>query len=90
MLTTRLTDLLECEHPVMLAGMGGVAYADLVVASHAGAAPMPCDRMKPEIAELSLRPRATLSVMSLGRRIRSGGRSCSKFVLRDLLESRPW
>ena len=32
MLPTRLTDLLECEHPVMLAGMGGVAYADLVVA----------------------------------------------------------
>jgi NAD(P)H-dependent flavin oxidoreductase YrpB (nitropropane dioxygenase family) len=23
---TRLTDLLEIEHPVMLAGMGGVSY----------------------------------------------------------------
>ena len=59
MLPTRLTDLLECEHPVMLAGMGGVAYADLVVAvSEAGgfgtlgAAPMPFDRMTAEIAEI--------------------------------------
>lgn len=24
-LRTRLTDLLDCDHPVMLAGMGGVA-----------------------------------------------------------------
>lgn len=62
MLTTRLTDLLECEHPVMLAGMGGVAYADLVVAvSEAGgfgtlgAAPMPFDRMTAEIAEIRRR-----------------------------------
>ena len=62
MLKTRLTDLLECEHPVMLAGMGGVAYADLVVAvSEAGgfgtlgAAPMPFDRMTAEIAEIRRR-----------------------------------
>ena len=62
MLPTRLTDLLECEHPVMLAGMGGVAYADLVVAvSEAGgfgtlgAAPMPFDRMTAEIAEIRQR-----------------------------------
>ncbi|MFP5488353.1 MAG: NAD(P)H-dependent flavin oxidoreductase [Acidimicrobiia bacterium] len=62
MLMTRLTELLECEHPVMLAGMGGVAYADLVVAvSEAGgfgtlgAAPMPFDRMKAEIAEIRRR-----------------------------------
>ena len=34
---TRLTDLLGIEHPVMLAGMGGVAYAPLVAAvSEAG------------------------------------------------------
>ncbi|MCU0269663.1 MAG: nitronate monooxygenase [Acidimicrobiales bacterium] len=34
---TRLTDLLGIEHPVMLAGMGGVAFADLVAAvSNAG------------------------------------------------------
>ncbi|MEN3273387.1 MAG: hypothetical protein V7636_2148, partial [Actinomycetota bacterium] len=34
---TRLTEILEIEHPVMLAGMGGVSYADLVAAvSEAG------------------------------------------------------
>ena len=34
---TRLTDLLEIEHPVMLAGMGGVSYATLAAAvSEAG------------------------------------------------------
>ena len=34
---TRLTDLLEIEHPVMLAGMGGVSYSALVAAvSEAG------------------------------------------------------
>lgn len=34
---TRLTDVLEIEHPVMLAGMGGVSYSDLVAAvSEAG------------------------------------------------------
>jgi len=62
MLNTRLTDLLECEHPVMLAGMGGVAYADLVVAvsdaggfGTLGAAPMSFDRMKAEIAEIRTR-----------------------------------
>ena len=34
---TRLTELLEIEHPVMLAGMGGVSYHRLVAAvSEAG------------------------------------------------------
>lgn len=34
---TRLTDILEVEHPVMLAGMGGVSYSKLVAAvSEAG------------------------------------------------------
>src|SRR5688572_27175468 len=34
---TRLTDILEIEHPVMLAGMGGVSYSRLVAAvSEAG------------------------------------------------------
>ncbi len=34
---TRLTELLDVEHPVMLAGMGGVSYAELVAAvSNAG------------------------------------------------------
>jgi enoyl-[acyl-carrier protein] reductase II len=36
-LRTRLTDVLEIEHPVMLAGMGGVSYSKLVAAvSEAG------------------------------------------------------
>jgi enoyl-[acyl-carrier protein] reductase II len=29
---TRLTELLEIEHPVMLAGMGGVSYSEIVAA----------------------------------------------------------
>src|SRR5712691_1197638 len=29
---TRLTDVLQIEHPVMLAGMGGVSYSRLVAA----------------------------------------------------------
>ena len=29
---TRLTDMLEVDHPVMLAGMGGVSYSRLVAA----------------------------------------------------------
>ena len=34
---TRLTELLDIEHPVMLAGMGGVSYHQLVAAvSEAG------------------------------------------------------
>jgi enoyl-[acyl-carrier protein] reductase II len=34
---TRLTDVLQVEHPVMLAGMGGVSYSRLVAAvSEAG------------------------------------------------------
>ena len=34
---TRLTDILEIDHPVMLAGMGGVSYSTLVAAvSEAG------------------------------------------------------
>ncbi|MGZ4786731.1 MAG: nitronate monooxygenase, partial [Acidimicrobiales bacterium] len=34
---TRLTDILEIDHPVMLAGMGGVSYSQLVAAvSEAG------------------------------------------------------
>ena len=34
---TRITELFDIEHPVMLAGMGGVSYSDLVGAvSEAG------------------------------------------------------
>ena len=54
---TRLTELLGVEHPVMLAGMGGVSYSDLVTAvSEAGgfgclgASTMSVDRMIDEIA----------------------------------------
>jgi len=53
---TRLTDLLEIEHPVMLAGMGGVSYSNLVAAvSEAGgfgclgASTMQPDQMVTEI-----------------------------------------
>ena len=54
---TRLTDLLDIEHPVMLAGMGGVSYSQLVAAvSEAGgigtfgAAPMRPGQLDEEIA----------------------------------------
>ena len=53
---TRLTELLQIEHPVMLAGMGGVAYHELVAAvSNAGgigtlgAAPLTLELMEREI-----------------------------------------
>jgi enoyl-[acyl-carrier protein] reductase II len=69
MLHTRLTELLECDHPVMLAGMGGVAYADLVAAvSEAGgfgtlgAAPMGLERMTAEIAEIRRRTQRPFGV----------------------------
>jgi enoyl-[acyl-carrier protein] reductase II len=63
---TRLTDILEVEHPVMLAGMGGVSYSRLVAAvSEAGgfgclgASTMPPDQMVAEmraIRELTGKP----------------------------------
>jgi enoyl-[acyl-carrier protein] reductase II len=60
---TRLTELLEIEHPVMLAGMGGVSYHELVTAvSEAGgfgcmgASTMGLDRM---ITEMDLVAGAT-------------------------------
>ncbi len=56
---TRLTDMLEIEHPVMLAGMGGVSYHELVAAvSEAGgfgclgASTMGTDRMVDEMAKV--------------------------------------
>ena len=59
---TRLTELLGIEHPVMLAGMGGVSYHRLVAAvSEAGgfgclgASTMSPDRMVAEIAEVRAR-----------------------------------
>ncbi len=66
MLRTRLTDVLQIEHPVMLAGMGGVSYHRLVVAvSEAGgfgcmgASTMADGEMRAEIAavrEATARP----------------------------------
>jgi len=54
---TRLTDLLGVEHPVMLAGMGGVSYADLAAAVSSaggfgclGASTMGNDKMVEEMA----------------------------------------
>ncbi len=54
---TKLTELLGIEHPVMLAGMGGVSYAPLVAAVSAaggfgclGASTMSTDTMVQEIA----------------------------------------
>ncbi len=56
---TRLTDLLDIEHPIMLAGMGGISYSDLVAAvSEAGgigtfgAAPMRPGQLDAEIARV--------------------------------------
>ena len=56
---TRLTELLQIEHPVMLAGMGGVAYAPLVSAVSAagglgclGASTMGREQMRREIADV--------------------------------------
>ena len=58
MIRTRLTEILEIEHPVMLAGMGGVSYHQLVAAvSEAGgfgtfgAATMSTEQMVGEIRE---------------------------------------
>jgi enoyl-[acyl-carrier protein] reductase II len=54
---TRLTELLKIEHPIMLAGMGGVAYSELTAAvSNAGgygclgASTMTSDQLAAEIA----------------------------------------
>ncbi|MGH9299707.1 MAG: NAD(P)H-dependent flavin oxidoreductase, partial [Acidimicrobiales bacterium] len=59
---TRLTEILGIEHPVMLAGMGGVSYAPLVAAvSEAGgfgclgASTMSTPRMVAEIREVRRR-----------------------------------
>ena len=58
-LRTRLTDLLDIEHPVMLAGMGGVSYHALVAAvSEAGgigtfgASTMTLDELPEEMAKV--------------------------------------
>src|SRR5688500_3074424 len=59
MIRTRLTEILQIDHPVMLAGMGGVSYHKLVAAvsdaggfGSFGAATMSTDQMVGEITEL--------------------------------------
>lgn len=59
LMRTRLTDLLDIEHPIMLAGMGGISYSELVAAvSEAGgigtfgAAPMRPGQLDAEIARV--------------------------------------
>lgn len=54
---TRLTDILQIEHPIMLAGMGGVSYSEVAAAVSngggfgcLGASTMSNDRMESEIA----------------------------------------
>jgi NAD(P)H-dependent flavin oxidoreductase YrpB (nitropropane dioxygenase family) len=60
---TRLTDLLEIEHPVMLAGMGGVSYHRLVaaVSEAGGAGTFGAATMRPEqlAEEIALARQAT-------------------------------
>ena len=42
---TRLTEMLDIEHPVMLAGMGGVSYSALVAAVSGAATVAVCRRL---------------------------------------------
>lgn len=62
MLRTRLTEILEIDHPVMLAGMGGISYHALVAAvsdaggfGTLGAATMNIERMVSEMEEVKRR-----------------------------------
>jgi enoyl-[acyl-carrier protein] reductase II len=66
---TRLTDVLEIEHPVMLAGMGGVSYSELVAAvSEAGgfgcigASAMSDERLDAEMADVRARTKKPFGV----------------------------
>ncbi len=59
MLATRLTEMLKIKYPIMLAGMAGVSYAELVAAmSEAGgygvlgAGHMSMDEMSAEMAKI--------------------------------------
>src|SRR3954451_22082291 len=72
MLRTRLTDMLDIEHPVMLAGMGGVSYHRLAAAVSAaggfgclGASTMGRDRMNEEIAAVRAAPAGPFGVALL-------------------------
>ncbi|MEU7811744.1 nitronate monooxygenase family protein [Pseudonocardia sp. NPDC049154] len=71
-LRTRLTELLGVDHPIMLAGMGGVAYAELVAAvSEAGgfgtlgASFMRPEKLEKELAETRARTAKPFGVNAL-------------------------
>ncbi len=75
---TRLTEMLGIEHPVMLAGMGGVSYHRVVAAvsdaggiGTLGAATMEPDELVEEMARCATSP-TSRSVSICSRRCRSG------------------
>jgi enoyl-[acyl-carrier protein] reductase II len=82
---TRLTDLLEIDHPVMLAGMGGVSYHRLVAAvSEAGgigtlgASTMAADELPTEMAkvrELTSKPFGVDLLTAMPGQVEQGIRS---------------
>jgi enoyl-[acyl-carrier protein] reductase II len=82
---TRLTDLLEIEHPIMLAGMGGVSYHELVAAvSEAGgigtlgASTMAVDELADEMAkvrELTSKPFGVDLLTALPGQVEQGVRT---------------
>ena len=65
---TRLTDLLDIEHPVMLAGMGGVSYHELVAAvSNAGGfGVIACGAMSPELLDAEIGETKTRTARPFG------------------------
>src|SRR5215210_4157288 len=79
---TRLTDLLDIDHPIMLAGMGGVSYHRLVAAvSEAGgigtlgASTMGTDELPEEMArvrELTKKPFGVDLLTALPRQVERG------------------
>src|SRR2546423_12249785 len=73
---TRLTDVLQIEHPVMLAGMGGVSYSRLVAAvSEAGG-----------FGRLG---GSTMGGDGLGEEIRAAKKGTAKPIRLDLLTTPP-
>ena len=84
---TRLTDILEVEHPVMLAGMGGVSYSRLVAAvSEAGgfgclgASTMSSEQMVEEIRAVKAATRKPFGVDLLTASSRDLGAQVQKLI----------
>ena len=80
LMRTRLTELLDIEHPVMLAGMGGVSYHRLVAAvSEAGgigtlgASTMRPGELAAEMAAVRAAHRQAVRRRSADRAARTGG-----------------